>query len=441
MAKYEHIQWLLEGVEAWNLRRESEEFRPDLAGADIREAFRNARGLGSNEPLPLSGIDLSRAKLKDVNLYRSDLREAKLVYADLRGANLSWSILNDANLIYAKLENTKLYHCELTYANLANTKPWKAVLYPPPNEAAIRRVPASGLEFSIKDVSGLLDECKKLRKYYERYPADDITLYFRGESANSWKLRPSVMRCPKLHASEAEMLTDLMSRRPEEFNRLNSTLAQWVLAQHHELPTRLLDVTRNPLVALFHAVSDDSADQPGRLHVFAMPKSLVKPFNSDTVSVIANFARLSWVEQEVIIGSEVGFHALDYHRSMRRLYHFIRQEKPYFGENINPVDLFNVLVVEPQRLFERIRAQSGAFLISAFYDRFERSEILKQNTGIPVYDYYTLEVPDTKKRCILDELRLLNITRETLFPGIDEAAKAVTQRYSKQPEEGGSQGN
>ena len=35
-----------------------------------------------------------------------------------------------------------------------------------------------------------------------------------------------------------------------------------------------------------------------------------------------------------------------------------------------------------------------------------------------------------KKQPILDELRLLNITRETLYPGLDEAAAAVIQRHS-----------
>ena len=30
----------------------------------------------------------------------------------------------------------------------------------------------------------------------------------------------------------------------------------------------------------------------------------------------------------------------------------------------------------------------------------------------------------------MEELTLLNITRESLFPGLDEAATAVTQRYS-----------
>ena len=115
-----------------------------------------------------------------------------------------------------------------------------------------------------------------------------------------------------------------------------------------------------------------------------------------------------------------------------RLYHFIRQEKPYFLENINFRDLLRVFVVEPQQSFERIRMQSGAFLISVFHERFERDEILSRNADIPVYNYYTLKVPYTSKRDIREELRVLNITRESLFPGLDEAAKAVRQRYSEE---------
>ena len=37
-----------------------------------------------------------------------------------------------------------------------------------------------------------------------------------------------------------EILTDLVSQRPEEFNEMTSALAQWVLAQHHGLKTRFL---------------------------------------------------------------------------------------------------------------------------------------------------------------------------------------------------------
>ena len=440
MANHKHIEWLLEGVEAWNARREREPFSPDLVDADICATFRGPKGIGQSEPLPLAGIDLCNARLRGANLRGADLREAAFVNADLRDADLSRSILTGANLIYAKLKTTKLYHSNLINANLANTEPWNAILYPPSDDATIRIAPATELATSVRDVGSLVNECNKIRRHYEKYPTQDILFYFRGENDKRWALTPPVMRKSGANYAfrdkEGEMLVDLMSHQPDAFNDQSSALAHWVLAQHHGLKTRLIDITRNPLVALFYACggfeNSGHTETTGRLHIFAVPRSLVKPFNSDAVSVISNFARLSWVEQEVLLGAKVGLaHALDFQRSMRRLYHFIRHEKPYFEQRIDPIDLFNVFVVEPQRLFERIRAQSGAFLISAFHERFERSEIQKQNSGIPVYDHYILNVPNAKKGRILDELRMMDITREALFPGLDEAAKAVTRLHSK----------
>ena len=239
------------------------------------------------------------------------------------------------------------------------------------------------------------------------------------------------------------MLNDLMIREPEAFNGLGSALAQWVLAQHHGLKTRLLDITRNPLVALFNACDDDR-EKDGRLHVFAVPRSLIKPFSSDTVRILSNFAKLPRGDQNVLLGKTeedvrgdvfpaAEQHVLErceeYVRARSKLYALIRQERPYFEERLDVRDLFRVFVIEPQRMFERIRAQSGAFLISAFHERFEREEILGWNNDIPLYSHYVLQVPQARKQRILDDLQLLNVTRATLLPSIDESAKAVTQHY------------
>lgn len=293
----------------------------------------------------------------------------------------------------------------------------------------------------IESIENLLKECRDLQN---KHPDDQ--LYFRGECYDSWDLRPSVMRCSKeakdkfpFRAWEGEMLNELMSRQPEAFSGLTSAFSQWVLAQHYGLKTRLLDITRNPLVALFNACEDGGIED-GRLHVFSVWRDMIKSFNSDTVSVIANFAKLRHTEQNLLLSKTEddtdegdGLDLLkERDEALGRLYHFIRQEKPYFLENIDLSDLFRVFVVEPQQSFERIRMQSGAFLLSVFHERFERDEILNRNADIPVYDYYTLKVPYTSKQDIMEELRLLNITRESLFPGLDEAAKAVTQRYSEE---------
>lgn len=283
----------------------------------------------------------------------------------------------------------------------------------------------------VNTISEFLSIVQRLRDPHAESP-----LYFRGESECGWELRPSVMR-NGFARSESAMLVDLVSRRPEEFNGMTYALAQWVLAQHHGLKTRFLDVTKNPLVALFHAC-EENRQENGRLHVFVAPKELVKPFNSDTVSVVANLAKLERHDQEAFLGKRkcsLCDHTLSpnqYQEAKRRLYQLVRAEKPYFDERIDPRDLYRVFVIEPQQSSERIRAQSSAFLASAFHERFERDEILGWNERIPVYALYLLTIPGERKADIMKDLRLLNITRETLFPGLDSSAKAVTDLYRPQ---------
>ena len=251
--------------------------------------------------------------------------------------------------------------------------------------------------------------------------------YFRGESVTGWELSPSLMR-DGLIQYEAEMLTELMARRPSEFSGSDTAISQFVLAQHHGLKTRFLDITKNPLVALFHACQSDP-EKDGKIHIFAVRRNFVKAFNSDTVSIIANFSKLPLVEQNMLLTMTVSDDHFNQVDAMRHLYQLIREEKPFFEERIDIGDFFSAFVVEPQQSSERIRAQSGAFLASAFHRRFERDEILRHNDQIPVYAHYTPTIPAVSKGALSEELRLMSITRETLFPGLDESASAVTRAY------------
>ena len=449
MANQEHVKWLREGVEAWNKRRERENFIPDLSRthpriADLSGAnFSNANLRDANlRDAILSGVNLSGA-----NFSAADLRNAHLGGANLIRASFSLANLRDAILISANLNGAHLLSADLRGAYLSYSEPWKAKLYAPFRGSGTIQGTADKAQKNkkqkIKSIESLLHECRDLRDKYK----DDILFCFRGESRTSRELRPSVMRSSPegeflFREWEGEMLLDLMSRQPEGFSGLTLAIDQWVLAQHHGLKTRLLDITRNPLVALFNVckkydTQDGSDSGDGCLHIFAVPRNIVKPFNSDTISIIANFSKLRRDEQNLLLGKKLDSPDPqdkplygNYAQIMGRLYNLIWHEKPSFQENINPRDLFRVFVVEPQRSFERIRAQSGAFLISAFHERFERDEILKWDDEMPVYDHYMLTVSGESKKYIMDELRLLNITHESLFPGLDEAAKAVIQRYS-----------
>ena len=483
MANPQHVAWLKESVAKWNARRQSQRFDPDLSSEDI------SRALGGHDRediremsvqlrnVNLSGADLSNSSLRDTDLtgakfYMANLTNANLMGSDFTGAQFvggtshgarfhsakfSKTLFLEHNLTAAQfngaeLQETRFLQCTLNQAHLYNetlagadfilSRPWSALLYWPSAKANVGSETFENEE--IGSINDLLDRCREFRQAH----GDEVVLYFRGESRCFPELRPSVMRMPEsgeapLRSVEAEMLNDLITRQPEAFNALDSALARWVLAQHHGLRTRLLDITRNPLVALYNAC-DSNGDEDGRLHVFGVPRSLIKPFNSDMVSVILSFAKLPRTEQNILLGKT----AIDapedvfptkmadyligtdpFAKAKANLYTVIRQEKPYFEERIDIRDLFRVFVVEPQRSFERLRAQSGAFLISAFHERYERNEILRWNQHIPIYSHFLLALPHAQKELVLRDLRLLNVSRETLFPSVDEAASAVTQQY------------
>ena len=466
MANPDHIKWLRKGVDYWNALRNQRYFLPDFSGTDLRaELMFSSSGTsldginlrdGNFDGASLRGISLEGANLQNARFNRSSLQfvnfrnanlwRADLTFADLRNADFSLANLSEANLSHANLKRADLRYVTLLDSDITATQPLKSYLFP---DISVRQ---KNLHVSqeIKGIGDLLKKCEDFQDYYSNCPTPFLqsrsdytyTFYFRGERNASWELRPSVMRSSGpsqaggLREKEGEMLLDLMSQRPGDFTGVRSALSQWVLAQHHGLKTRFLDITHNPLVALFHACEpssppSNSDDNDGVLHVFAVPKILIKTFDSDSIGIIANLAKLTHNEQKVLTGrTSTGFLRPHYTSTMRRLYHFIMQEKPYFEKRINIRDLFRVFVVEPERSFEKIRAQSGAFLVSAFHERFERDEILKDNKNIPVYDYYRLSVPRENKEKILRELRLLNITREVLFPSLDEVAKAIVQRNS-----------
>ena len=120
--------------------------------------------------------------------------------------------------------------------------------------------------------------------YRKIYKAEDLISYltaiysfshspsilscYRGQDDKTWAVRPSVMR--KLRAdAESNILSELLVEAPSEFGADKNMFDKLVRAQHYSLPTRLLDVTLNPLVGLYFACSDEKLSVvDGVVHIF-----------------------------------------------------------------------------------------------------------------------------------------------------------------------------
>lgn len=121
--------------------------------------------------------------------------------------------------------------------------------------------------------------------------------FYRGHADKDWKLIPSILRTPNGPWVEHRLFRDMVAHEPQSFSECRSALDHLVQMQHYGLPTRLLDVTMNPLVALYFAC-EEATPHPadGAVYHLAVPLQKVKHYDSDTVSVLANLAKCAYAD-------------------------------------------------------------------------------------------------------------------------------------------------
>lgn len=307
-----------------------------------------------------------------------------------------------------------------------------------PDKAKSKKEFIGKKDISITSVDNLISF---LRFIKDLNISNNNRTFYRGHSRLNYLLLPSIMRTKELLLNEYKIYNELLVRCPNDFVGCKSHIDILTDMQHYGLPTRMLDITTNPLAALYFACcSNEKAN--GEVVIFTVNREKLRYANSDTVTILSCLPPLkdemkkdiftyvrdkkdnTPIENTIIAKYEI---------AKDRLLHEIRTEKPSFEDRIIESDLINAFVVYPNALNNRIIRQNGAFVICGILDKDSFFDEHNDTIDLMRYrnkDSKKIVLVITKKGDILKELNSLNINKASLFPEIDQVANYITANYN-----------
>jgi hypothetical protein len=244
---------------------------------------------------------------------------------------------------------------------------------------------------------------------------------FRGLSDSAYRLETSLIRLGGPFASlERHLLRNFRKYGQILSKEFSSFWHLLTLAQHHGLPTRLMDWTYSPYVALHFATANhEKFDRDGVIWVVnfpqahdLLPKELRKCLQVEgaqafTVELLSQLSKAHVPRDRT--------EAPSFHNIIRSLEDF--DQLGDYGEFL--------LFFEPPSIDERIINQFALFSVMPNPERAIDEWL---HNHLPLYR--RIIIPASKKWEFRDKLDQCNITERVMFPGLDGLSSWLRRHYS-----------
>lgn len=287
----------------------------------------------------------------------------------------------------------------------------------------------------IKSVSDYVDYLDTMKETYpmQRYVVP--ATFFRGQSNKEWKLSPRLYR-ENLLGQEGTMIKEIVHANPKEFDMGRFDILAKL--QHFGFPTRLLDVSSNPLVALYFACSDKN-----------------EMVNDGAVYMFPNLPA-SWSDDPLV--DLVMDFIFEHTPDSLWLEGFLRVTKSKYSNvttRLMPDTIESLLwalnipafAVVPKKNNSRLISQEGAFFLFGMQTVSKKSSDNPGTYGRERYSFGPIEMEDHKKlwhmsekviipakykKKILKQLDLMGINEQRLFPDIEHQLKYILEKYKNE---------
>ena len=282
-------------------------------------------------------------------------------------------------------------------------------------------------EYKISTLSEYISAIEVLKKHYPcgvwGNPISNHFLY-RGLPNSTFKLLPSLFRKQEDEVDGKKIVNNKYRAWADEISILRAfilevsgilsvptnQLCQWaVYAQHYGVPTRFLDWTYNPLVALYFCCHDQIDEMDGTV----------------------------WL-----------FHGINYKKFLGA--HEKQEENKLLGDIIKDLleqksDIEYPLLYTPYYVDARMSAQKSCFLVWGKNEAELEAQLSDEKYAMKYPDasapercygvhqeealLFKFVIPADRKQFLLRELDTVGINEKTLFPGLDGTGRYIEHKY------------